>query len=53
MLKCATDLIATTVVLPDCIDRRNLVIASEAMQSRGAGNEAAGHEVASSLRPSQ
>jgi hypothetical protein len=28
-----TNLIATTVVLPDCIDRRNLVIASEAKQS--------------------
>jgi hypothetical protein len=37
MLKCATDLIATIVVLPDCIDRRNLVIASEAKQSRAAG----------------
>ena|SRR6516225_3758554 len=32
-----TDLIATIVVLPDCIDRRNLVIASEAKQSRAAG----------------
>src|SRR5215469_9587236 len=38
MLKCATDLIATIVVLPDCIDRRNLVIASEAKQSRAAGH---------------
>src|SRR5215831_3093465 len=37
MLKCATDLIATIVVLPDCIDRRNLVIASRAKQSRAAG----------------
>src|SRR5215469_10209520 len=37
MLKCATDLIATIAVLPDCIDRRNLVIASEAKQSRAAG----------------
>src|SRR5262249_49459934 len=36
MLKCATDLSATIVVLPDCIDR-NLVIASETKQSRAAG----------------
>src|SRR5215469_15574202 len=39
MLKCATDLIATIVVLSDCIDRRNLVIASEAKQSRAAGQQ--------------
>src|SRR5215469_15022782 len=37
MLKCATDLIATIVVLPDCIDRLNLVIASRAKQSHAAG----------------
>src|SRR5690349_15485386 len=34
MLKCATDLLTTIVVLPDCTDRRNLVIAGEAKQSR-------------------